>query len=56
VQEEEILFSISGLIAEIIGTIAGFGSSTIFLPLALLFVDFKTTRMHCKVLPLFKDA
>lgn len=30
------------LFAEIIGTVAGFGSSTIFLPLALLFLDFKT--------------
>ncbi len=28
--------------AEIIETLAGFGSSTIFLPIALLFVDFKT--------------
>jgi hypothetical protein len=28
--------------AELIGTMAGFGSSTIFLPVALFFVDFKT--------------
>src|SRR3989338_3664126 len=28
--------------AEVIGTVVGFGSSTIFLPLALFFVDFKT--------------
>src|SRR5215211_2373023 len=42
-EEETILFFISALIAEIIGTMAGFGSSTIFLPLALVFVvDFKT--------------
>ena len=38
----ELLFLISAFAAEIIGTIAGFGSSTIFLPLALFFVDFKT--------------
>ena len=38
----ELLFFVSAFIAEIIGTIAGFGSSTIFLPLALFFVDFKT--------------
>lgn len=38
----ELLFFISAFIAEVIGTIAGFGSSTIFLPLALFFVDFKT--------------
>ena len=40
--ETDILFFISAFIAEIIGTIAGFGSSTIFLPIALFFVDFKT--------------
>lgn len=38
----EILFFTSAISAEIIGTIVGFGSSTIFLPLALLFVDFRT--------------
>lgn len=32
----------AALFAEIVGTVAGFGSSTIFLPLALLFVDFRT--------------
>lgn len=37
-----VLFLLSALFAEIVGTIAGFGSSTIFLPLALLFFDFKT--------------
>lgn len=37
-----VLFFISAFLAEVIGTIAGFGSSTIFLPLALFFVDFKT--------------
>jgi len=37
----EALFFISAFIAEVVGTIAGFGSSTIFLPLALFFVDFK---------------
>lgn len=38
----EILFYLTAFFSEIVGTIAGFGSSTIFLPLALLFVDFKT--------------
>lgn len=38
----EIIFFLSAFFAEIVGTIAGFGSSTIFLPLALLFVDFRT--------------
>jgi uncharacterized membrane protein YfcA len=36
------LFFIVAFISEIIGAIAGFGSSTIFLPLALFFVDFET--------------
>ena len=40
--EQDILFFLSALIAEIVGTVAGFGSSTIFLPIALFFVDFKT--------------
>src|SRR3989344_4906613 len=34
-------FFLSAFIAEVIGTIAGFGSSTVFLPLALFFFDFK---------------
>jgi hypothetical protein len=37
-----LLFFLVAFISEIIGAIAGFGSSTIFLPLALFFVDFKT--------------
>lgn len=36
------LFFVSAFLAELIGTTAGFGSSTIFLPLALFFVDFRT--------------
>jgi len=40
--EKIFLFFLSAFIAEILGTVAGFGSSTIFLPLALLFFDFKT--------------
>ena len=51
---EIILFFISALIAEIIGTMAGFGSSTIFLPLALLFVgDFKTAIILVAIFHLF---
>lgn len=38
----ELWFFASAFAAEILGTIAGFGSSTVFLPLALLFLDFKT--------------
>jgi len=36
------LFFLGAFVAEIIGTIAGFGSSTVFLPIALVFFDFKT--------------
>jgi hypothetical protein len=53
VEEWEILFFISALIAEIIGTMAGFGSSTIFLPLAMLFVDFKTAIILVAIFHLF---
>src|SRR5919202_3843998 len=35
-------FFLIAFISEVIDAIAGFGSSTIFLPLALFFVDFKT--------------
>src|ERR671910_618776 len=49
----EILFFISAFISEIIGTIAGFGSSTIFLPIALFFVDFKTALVLVAVFHLF---
>jgi uncharacterized protein len=37
-----IVFWVSALLAEIVGTMAGFGSSTIFLPIALFFFDFRT--------------
>lgn len=36
-----LLFILCAYFAEIVGTMAGFGSSTIFLPLALIFVDFR---------------
>ncbi len=37
----ELMFFAAAFFAEIVGTMAGFGSSTIFLPLALFFVDFR---------------
>lgn len=49
----DILFFISAFISEIIGTTAGFGSSTIFLPLALFFVDFKTALILVAIFHLF---
>ena len=41
--QEEILFYVSALITEIMGTVPGFGSSTIFLPCPAVcrFVDFQ---------------
>ncbi|OGC45927.1 sulfonate transporter [candidate division WWE3 bacterium RIFCSPHIGHO2_12_FULL_38_15] len=47
------LFFLSALLAEIIGTIAGFGSSTVFLPLALLFLDFKTALVLVAIFHIF---
>ena len=38
----ELIFFIVAFLSILIGTVAGFGASTIFLPIALLFVDFKT--------------
>lgn len=40
-------------LSEILGAIAGFGSSTVFLPLALFFVDFKTALVLVAISHLF---
>jgi uncharacterized membrane protein YfcA len=53
VEEEILILSVRAFVAEIIGTIAGFGSSTIFLPLALFFVDFKTAIVLVAIFHLF---
>ena len=37
----DILFWLVAFFAEVIGTMAGFGSSRVFLPIALLFLDFR---------------
>lgn len=49
----EILFFVAAYVSEIVGTIAGFGSSTVFLPLALLFFDFKTALVLVAILHIF---
>lgn len=49
----DFLFFLSGFGAEIIGTMAGFGSSTIFLPLALLFFDFRTALVLVAFMHIF---
>jgi uncharacterized protein len=50
---EDILFFIVAFISEVIGAVAGFGSSTIFLPLALFFVDFETALILVAISHLF---
>ena len=49
----EILFFAVALFSEIVGTIVGFGSSTIFLPLALLFIDFRTALILVALFHIF---
>lgn len=40
--EKYYLFIFLAFISDILGTISGFGSSILFVPIALLFFDFKT--------------
>lgn len=49
----DVWFYAAALFAEIIGTMAGFGSSTILLPIALLFFDFKTALVLVAFMHLF---
>lgn len=49
----DISFFIAAFVSEIVGTIAGFGSSTVFLPLALLFFDFKTALVLVALMHIF---
>ena len=46
-------FFLAALVSEIAGTVAGFGSSTVFLPLALFFVDFKSALVLVAFLHIF---
>jgi uncharacterized protein len=50
---QDILFFIAALIAEIAGTIAGFGSSTIFLPLSLFFLPFHSALIIVAIFHVF---
>ena len=49
----DLIFFIVAFISEIIGAVVGFGSSTIFLPLALFFVDFETALILVAISHLF---
>jgi len=51
-----MLFFLTAFVSEIAGTMAGFGSSTIFLPLALLFFDFKTALVLVAFLHIFGNV
>jgi uncharacterized membrane protein YfcA len=53
VELTEILFFVAAFVSEVIGTTAGFGSSTIFLPISLFFVDFKTAIILVAIFHLF---
>jgi len=50
---EAILFFILAFISVILGTIAGFGSSTILLPLSLFFLDFRIALVLVALVHLF---
>lgn len=49
----DFLFFLAVFLSEIVGTVAGFGSATILLPVALLFVDFKTALVITALVHLF---
>lgn len=49
----DIIFLVIGFLSEVVGTMAGFGSSTIYLPLASYFVDFKTALVLVAIFHLF---
>ena len=48
-----IVFFLLAVVSEVLGTIAGFGSSTVFLPLALLFFDFPTALVLVAIFHIF---
>ena len=49
----DILLIVIGFFSEVVGTMAGFGSSTIYLPIASYFVDFKTALVLVAIFHLF---
>ncbi|AFK03888.1 protein of unknown function DUF81 [Emticicia oligotrophica DSM 17448] len=53
--EKYYLFVILALISEIIGTVSGFGSSILFVPIASLFFDFKTVLGITAVFHVFSN-
>lgn len=53
--QEYGIFLILALLAEIVGTVSGFGSSILFIPLASLFFDFKTVLGITAVFHVFSN-
>jgi len=53
--ESYFLFTLLALVAEIIGTVSGFGSSILFVPLAALFYDFKSVLAITAVFHVFSN-
>lgn len=53
--EKDLLFIILAFLAEVLGTLSGFGSSILFVPLASLFFDFKTVLGITAVFHVFSN-
>ncbi|MFN0203005.1 MAG: sulfite exporter TauE/SafE family protein [Bacteroidia bacterium] len=53
--EKYYLFFLGGFVAEIIGTVSGFGSSILFVPLASLFFDFQVVLGITAVFHVFSN-
>ena len=49
----DFLLFVIAFVSEIIGAVAGFGSSTIFLPLSLILIDFRTALILVAISHLF---
>lgn len=54
-QEKYVLFIVLAFVAEIIGTVSGFGSSILFVPVASLFFDLKTVLGITAVFHVFSN-
>jgi uncharacterized membrane protein YfcA len=55
VEEKYTLFLSLAFVSEIIGTVSGFGSSILFVPIAALFFDFKTVLAITAVFHVFSN-
>src|ERR1043166_5335975 len=51
-----ILFLLIALLSEVVGTVAGFGSSVFFVPLASFFFDFHQVLALTSILHVFSNA